>query len=650
MNRPTWSTIVLLTALGTTGLLYLPNLQGGFMLDDRYNLIENAATHLHTLQPDRWLNAALSSNSGPLRRPLAMLSFALSHYLGGLDPAHYKLFNLLLHLACGLLIWLLVRGLLGRLGTATAARFAATATAALWLVHPIHLSVVLYAVQRMTGLSALFCLLGMLCYLHGRQRWEQGREGGTWRVVGAFVICTPLAMFSKENGALLPLYLLLIELFFFQHSAPGRTRQLQMLYAGTVLLPAILGMIWLGLHWDGLHANTYRSYDYGPGTRLLTETRILWEYLRIILLPDISWFTLFHDSPTVSRGWLSPWTTLPAALGMVVLAALPVLLRRRAPVAGFGIALFLGGHLLESTVLPLELMFEHRNYLPALGPLMALCYYLTHPRLSPSTLAWCRAALLIVALCYALISWPRAQTWGQGFPKSYVYELQNNPDSYRLHTALGAEQGRIALHTAAGDQRDQHYQSAVRHLERCANLAPDPAGCLLIQHRINRQLGYLMQPILLERAQQQMRTAWVEPETVREILRWLRLCELQTTTDCPASREQLDMLLDILTYKRYHSKAAKIRILLPLAGYYTFGNPWPEQAWRILRELRQLSTTPHAALPVRLELIYFLLRSDLGGLAEEEWDAFALGHPLYMWGYQARYVRGLFPSQATIQD
>ena len=47
-------------------------------------------------------------------------------------------------------------------------------------------------------------------------------------------------------------------------------------------------------------------------------------------------------------------------------------LRRRLPVVACGILWFFVGHLLESTVIPLELMFEHRNYLPSFAVLLAV--------------------------------------------------------------------------------------------------------------------------------------------------------------------------------------------------------------------------------------------------------------------------------------
>ena len=195
----------------------------------------------------------------------------------------------------------------------------------------------------------------------------------------------------------------------------------------------------------------------------------------MIVAPDGRWFTLYHDDITLSRGLLEPWTTLPAALGIAGLIAAAWLARRRAPVAGFGIAFFLGGHLLESTVLPLELAFEHRNYLPAFGPLLALCYYLPHPGLTRRWLPLRRAALPLLAVLCALVTWPRADAWGRGMPYLQHYELSRNPDSHRLHRSLASFHAYLAVHTAEARVRERHYRRALHHVAYCSEGVADPS-------------------------------------------------------------------------------------------------------------------------------------------------------------------------------
>ena len=49
----------------------------------------------------------------------------------------------------------------------------------LWLLHALHVSTVLYTVQRMAQLSALFVFAGLLVYSYGRQRQRRSGRGRT---------------------------------------------------------------------------------------------------------------------------------------------------------------------------------------------------------------------------------------------------------------------------------------------------------------------------------------------------------------------------------------------------------------------------------------------------------------------------------------
>ena len=194
--------IIIISAVALLCALYLPNLDGGFIFDDLPAIADNVHVQVTSLHPYEWLNAMLLHSTGPLKRPLAFASFVLNYRLTGLDPFYFKLVNFVLHLLCGLLAWTLGRRLLARLPHRVGVRFAAAAAAAIWLLHPVQLTTVLYVVQRMTSMAALFCLAGMICYVSGRERLARGKPGGAARIATAFLVCTPLAAFSKEKRRL----------------------------------------------------------------------------------------------------------------------------------------------------------------------------------------------------------------------------------------------------------------------------------------------------------------------------------------------------------------------------------------------------------------------------------------------------------------
>ena len=142
---------------------------------------------------------------------------------------------------------------------------------------------------------------------------------------------------------------------------------------GVGLLAAMAYVYWSNPQW------LWAGYDLRSFTlfeRLLTEGRVLWFYLGLIVFPQLEHLGLYHDDIAISTGLFTPWTTLPALVGLAWLAFLSWWTRTRAPLVSFGIAWFLIGHAMESTVLPLEIAHEHRNYLPLLGILLAAAWVL----------------------------------------------------------------------------------------------------------------------------------------------------------------------------------------------------------------------------------------------------------------------------------
>ena len=431
-------------AIGVLGLLaYAPSLGGGFLFDDFTNLVDNAALRaLGTPQRD-WLAVALSSGSGELRRPLSMLSFGLDVALFGFNPFVFKLVNLLIHLANGALVFALGRQLVPRLVAPARSRSVpadaiALAAAALWLLHPLHISGVAYVIQRMNELSALFTLLGLLGYVDARTRMLRG-EPGLARAIGSLLGGGLLAVLCKENGILIIAYALVIEAFAFRFEGPttDARRRLRVAFTLLVGLPLAAIAAYLLTH-PGWLLNSYTIREFTLVERVLTEARVLVHYLYWIVVPNPTAMGMYHDDLALSRSLLDPPTTV-LAIGMIAaLGGAAITLRRRLPGLAFAIAWFLAGHALESTVLPLELVFEHRNYLPMAGLLLGLACALglwlvskTPPRLAAGLAV---AALLMLA---GLTAW-RAHQWGDPL-RLALTEAKHHPDSARSVYAAARE-------------------------------------------------------------------------------------------------------------------------------------------------------------------------------------------------------------------
>lgn len=414
--------------LGLVWLCYHPGLSGAFLFDDFANLDELGNWgEIDSL--DKFLRMLMGLSSNPARI-VAYVSFLLDDYSWPSDPYLFKVHNVLFHLLAGLVLaWLAMRlaGIQG-LSPGRAAAVGLLA-AALWLLHPLQVSTVLYVVQRMAILAALFVLIGLLLYAAGRQHLAAGRlRRGFILMTAGIGLCMPLAYFSKENGALLPLFALLLDATVLRAlGAPADAQRLYRLWRAVMLyLPIAVIVIWFVVNWNDNILAGYARRPFSFEQRMLTEGRVLWDYLFHILIPRAQTNGLYYDNFPVSTGWLSPWTTLPAWLGIIGLLFLAWRWRARRPVLALAIGFYFAGQLIESTVIALEIYFEHRNYLPSAMLGFAAAYYLVmHTPKRVAMAAGAAALALLAALTYA-----RSSLWGDDDLLALVW-AQRNPGSLR---------------------------------------------------------------------------------------------------------------------------------------------------------------------------------------------------------------------------
>ncbi len=471
-----------------TVLVYLPGLSGDYMFDDTGNLLENRSLDIESLDLDALGKAAFSARSGVLRRPVSMASFALNRYFFGIHPFPHKVINLGIHLATGLLLFLLARMLVAHYRqqlrpqlSDRAVFWLPLAVTALWLVHPLNLTSVLYIVQRMTSLAALFTVAGLCLYVIGRRRMLDGKHGMSWLLAGLFG-CGALAILSKETGVLLPLYMLVIEIALFRfRDSRGRTdRGVALLFVLTLLLPALLAGLYLAL--KPAHLLNYAARDFTLGERLLTEGRVVVFYLKMIVMPRIQELGLYHDDIAVSRALLDPPATLYALLALAALLAAAAALWRRAPLVSLGILWFFAGHALESTIFPLEIAHEHRNYLAGFGILLAFAGAVAESPLHNLRPLTHTALPLLVLLLFSWTTWQRSTQWMDNVEHA-IHEARHHPDSARAVFSAGRIHARLALNGHEPSEAD-----AFRYLARAALL--DPAGIMPEITMI--KLGYLL--------------------------------------------------------------------------------------------------------------------------------------------------------------
>jgi tetratricopeptide (TPR) repeat protein len=402
-------TIVLAGIVGAfllTVMCYWPSLGGPFVFDDIPNL-ELLGKGDGLTSPDKYIEFVFSARSSTLGRPLSLMSFTLDGQNWPTDPRPFRITNLLLHLANGLLVFFLTRAIFSTSQKPGASARLALLCMTLWLLHPLLVSTTAYIVQRMTQLSTLFTLAGLLCYMHGRRHLVvEARKGWYW-VIGGMGFFGTLALLSKETGILLPGLALVLEVTVFgSDNLARRTRRIMLTL---FWLPLIALVAYFAINWQSLAA----SFDYRPFSlpeRLMTQAVALVDYLLQTIVPRLSGLGIFHDDYPISRSLLSPAATLASVAVIVALIVFAVRARKKWPFISLGILWFFVGHSLEAGPLALELYFEHRNYLPLLGPLIAIVSLL--PALSRRFLRLVPVVIVLVIIMESFITWQAAVPWG----------------------------------------------------------------------------------------------------------------------------------------------------------------------------------------------------------------------------------------------
>jgi len=461
---------IFLTLLAAAWLVYQPGLAGGYIFDD-YPSIVNNDTLRSVAEGEAGPWAAYGAGtSGPLRRPLSMLSFALNAHAGGIEPYSFKLTNLILHGVNGFLVFVLVLFILrlaARTGTDGARiknhEIAAFLCALFWVVHPINLTSVLYVVQRMNSLAAFFVFSGLIAYCFIRlKEMDSGRRLPLWKVVTVLAFTLPAAL-SKENGLLLPVYVLLIE--WLCRDRRELTYDNTLFRRGAAVTVVFLSIAaFLLVEYAGL-LDGYDNRDFTLVERVLTQARVVWFYIYIFLLPNEYNINLYYDAFPTSISFFDPTTTLYSIVALCLVGLLCLRLRHSHRLMLFGIALFFASHLMESTVFPLEMVYLHRNYIGGAGLAMSLVLFLIGHM--PERIRWLGPVSLgLLILFNAMATHKLSRIWGNPLLLSHS-EALNNPESYRTNYELGRN---LAVIYARIERNERILMAALEYFERSARM------------------------------------------------------------------------------------------------------------------------------------------------------------------------------------
>jgi hypothetical protein len=541
-------------------LVFWPALSGPFLFDDLVHIptLGGADGTTDTLGELTRLVFPTHQGTG---RSLSYLSLLINDNAWPTYPRSFKYTNLMVHCLNGVLVLVLARLLARSIGSwvapgrsGQAADWVGLIAMALWLVHPIHLSPMMIVIQRMTLLAGTFSLLALIAYVHGRRvAFDNPMLGYVW-MVPVFGLCLLLGLLSKDTAAMTICFVIALEATVLGRDTLPRPLGWRIWAAVFLVLPLALIATYL-VAISPIIVESYANRDFTLGERLMTEGRVLMQYLRVILIPSLSQTGPFQDDFVPSRGLLDPATTLAALLAIAALLGLALWGRRRWPVFALAVLWFFLGHVLEGTVIPLELYFEHRNYLPMFGICFAVSYGLIS--LAPGLRRLASGAIILVLALQAGISYLSAGVWGNTELIAVVWGAEH-PASPRAQILT------LRYWAARGDGEQVRDQ-----LDRSVAITPREAGFHLYRLIIDRCSDERLPKVggSMEDLEQAIRGARYDAVSL-EVIKWL-------TADPEAARcrftdAEIARILDLYSANPVFTQSRVVRnqLYLLYAGFH----------------------------------------------------------------------------------
>lgn len=363
----------LLLILTLIWIIYANSFSGTWVFDDEPNIVANPNVHMKSLDWESFKKAFSGTNISRIDRPLSYMTFAINHLFGELDPWGYHLVNIIIHSVAAVFLYLLIYNtlLLPSLKEkyANSAGSIALLATSLWASHPIHATSITYIVQRMTSMCAMFYLISLYSFLKFRM------ASSIYSKTAALFLCIFsgfLALLSKENAATLPVIIFILDILLVK-KFDTKISFKNLLYIITIL--AILILILLNFSNPSTILSGYNIRNFTLCERLLTQPRVFLFYLSLLLYPITGRFTLIYDFET-STSIFFPLTTIPSIIFWIIWIVLSIFISNKRPLISFCLIFFFLNHLIEGSFIPLEMIYEHRNYLPSISIFLLLSVFL----------------------------------------------------------------------------------------------------------------------------------------------------------------------------------------------------------------------------------------------------------------------------------
>ena len=409
-----------------------------FAYDDQYIIQLNPP--IHTLHG--WWRAFATSYwpqswGGDGYRPLTMLSFRIEWAIGHGSPVVFHAVNILLYVACAVLVYLLALRLLPPA--------AAWLAAALFAVHPVHVEAVANVVGQSELLVGVAVLVAMLLYLRDRQSGALRR-----RTAAIIVLLYAFACFAKEHGVVLIALLGAADLLVVHDDTPiaERIRRLRPFYlllvAVAVLFVGVRALV-LADHGGvgGFQPFTpFSSLHISTPDRILTAFSVVPQWIRLFYWPAHLSSEYGPPAIRIAQGF-GLWQ-VPGMLLLAAVVALAFAVWRRRPVLSFGIAVVCITLLPSSNfILPAGIVVAERTlFLPSVGAMLVLgdaVWWAASAFPEQVKGNWSFAARVVAAaLIVTCAAWSvvRTRVWHDN-ARLLAQAVQDAPDSYRAHFMYG---------------------------------------------------------------------------------------------------------------------------------------------------------------------------------------------------------------------
>ncbi len=422
--------VFLITLFSVTSYVLWPGLEGPLIYDDYPNLSSLIGNNID------YKAAVFENTSGPFGRSFTMTTFVVNHWLKGhLIVFDLKFTNLLIHLLNGLLVYCLIYILLKTKLSIDKASVYSLMITGLWMLSPVNTETVLYVIQRATLLSSTFMLVACIAYVRMRLSCNKF-DSHALRLTFVLVVCWAIAMLCKENAVLLPLIILCIEVSFFNYlnfsSINIKTISIFIVSFATLSLLLILFA-------DGLGLLDYSNRGFTLLERLYTQPVVLVVYLQELIIPQSVNVGLYWDDFHLRTSFWNKSTFFSVSfIAAIIIYSLFNLRNKTYKYISAGVLIFFTGHLLESTIFPLELFFRHRNYFPSIGIFLSLILFIDKAMVTKQT----KNILIIVFVVYcglfAQRSYVQSQTWSS-YQSILLNGYKKHPESLRANLELIGE-------------------------------------------------------------------------------------------------------------------------------------------------------------------------------------------------------------------